>query len=160
MINVVIIIVSLQSLPTFCIEVNYHAWLNQFNTTYTSAVLPRNQYVQDPAKRIGTKGGAKEVKEHPFFHYTDWTAFEQVAAFLVVLICSYFVSREGPLLLTCPNWRMRVIRASLIESSQTSHPTSPRSNWKQTKPSSVKQASQILASPGTWNHQLAVILKS
>jgi len=31
--------------------------------------------VKDPAKRIGTVGGAKEVKEHPYFHGTDWIAY-------------------------------------------------------------------------------------
>jgi len=33
--------------------------------------------VKDPAKRIGTVGGAKEVKAHPYFHGTDWIAYEQ-----------------------------------------------------------------------------------
>ena len=37
------------------------------------------QQLQDPAKRIGTVGGAKEVKAHPYFHGTDWIAYEQVS---------------------------------------------------------------------------------
>jgi serine/threonine protein kinase len=27
---------------------------------------------KDPAKRLGTKGGAAEIKAHPFFKGTDW----------------------------------------------------------------------------------------
>jgi len=27
---------------------------------------------KDPSKRLGTKGGAAEIKAHPFFKGTDW----------------------------------------------------------------------------------------
>jgi hypothetical protein len=27
---------------------------------------------KDPSKRLGTKGGAAEIKSHPFFRGTDW----------------------------------------------------------------------------------------
>ena len=50
--------------------------------TYGMIVYAQNhykrKYVQDPMKRIGTEGGAKEVRMHPYFHGTDWSAFEQV----------------------------------------------------------------------------------
>ena len=60
--------------------------------------------------------------------------------------CSCVLSRERWLLRTCPSWRARVIQAALTKSSRTSRPTSPRSDWKQTKSSSARQASLSLAS--------------
>ena len=98
-------------------------------------------------QRIGTVGGAKEVKEHPYFHGTDWTAYEQVPDLdHKGFDCSCVLFRERSLLRMCQNWRARATQAALTESSQTSHPTSPRSSWKQPKSNSVRQASLSLAS--------------
>ena len=34
--------------------------------------LLRKLLQRDPSQRLGTKGGAEEVKNHPFFKTTDW----------------------------------------------------------------------------------------
>ena len=106
-----------------------------------------SKQIQDPTKRIGTVGGAKEVKEHPYFHDTNWIAYEQVHDSLKMgSDWSCFLLREMSLLLMCPNWTVRAIQAALTESSQMSRLKSPGSNWDQTKSSNARMASRSLAS--------------
>lgn len=48
-------------------EVKFPGYLNR-----TSRDLINKLMHKDPFQRLGTKGGAKEVKAHPFFTGVDW----------------------------------------------------------------------------------------
>lgn len=50
-------------------KVNYPAHLSDSAKLILSDLLERN-----PAKRLGTVGGASEIKKHPFFSSIDWIA--------------------------------------------------------------------------------------
>ena len=65
------------------------AWPAHANATpeVTSLV---NQFLQrDPAKRLGTKTGAAEIKAHPFFAGLDWVALNNKQ------VTSGYVPRQG-----------------------------------------------------------------
>lgn len=75
--------------PTFflqgALEPYYHAPLSRpLLRPFSHALFPRPSLraccgVQDPAKRLGTKLGAEEIKEHAFFAGMNWALLRNEA---------------------------------------------------------------------------------
>ena len=51
---------------------------------------------RDPSQRLGTRGGAEEVKAHPWFSSVDWALLRWETAPLAAKLAKKFGPRKGP----------------------------------------------------------------
>ena len=57
--------------------------------------LLRKLLQRDPSQRLGTRGGAEEVKNHPFFKTTDWALLRWAEALLAKTVAEKLRRREA-----------------------------------------------------------------
>ena len=58
-------------------------------------LLLRKLLQRDPSQRLGTRGGAEEVKNHPFFKTTDWALLRWAEAPLAKTVAEKLRRREA-----------------------------------------------------------------